>query len=87
MAEEATSARPNPLTTLLTHPAFIVVLRIFLGGLFLYSSIHKIENPDAFAVAIRGYKFLPVSLSNLFALFVAWSEAIAGVMLILGIMT
>lgn len=87
MTDEKAAAATNPLTALLTHKAFILVLRIFLGGLFLYSSIHKIQNPDAFAGAIRGYKLLPIGLTNIFALFVAWSEALAGVMLILGIMT
>jgi uncharacterized membrane protein YphA (DoxX/SURF4 family) len=85
--ERATSAPSNPLTALLTHKAFIVALRLFLGSLFLYSSIHKVQSPDAFAVAIRGYQFLPIGLTNVFALFVAWSEAVAGILLILGVMT
>lgn len=87
MTDEKAAAATNPLTALFTHKAFIFVLRIFLGGLFLYSSFHKIQNPDAFAGAIRGYKLLPIGLTNIFALFVAWSEALAGAMLILGIMT
>ena len=86
-SEDTTIRSTNPLTILLTHKAFIFVLRVFLGGLFLYSSIHKIQSPDEFAIAIRGYKLLPVGLTNLFALFVAWSEAVVGIMLILGVMT
>ena len=58
-----------------------------LGGMFLYSSIHKIQEPNAFAFAIRGYELLPLGLTNLFAIFVAWSEAVIGIMLILGVMT
>jgi uncharacterized membrane protein YphA (DoxX/SURF4 family) len=88
MPEETQTIRStNPLTVLLTHEAFIFVLRVFLGGLFLYSSLHKIQSPDEFAIAIRGYKLLPVELTNLFALAMAWSEAVAGIMLILGVMT
>jgi uncharacterized membrane protein YphA (DoxX/SURF4 family) len=82
-----TIPRRNPLTALLTGKRFIFVLRLFLGGLFIVSSLHKIQHPDQFAVAVRAYQIIPVSLSNLFALLVAWSEAVAGFMLIFGIMT
>lgn len=85
--EPTTIRSTNPLTILLTNKLFIFALRVFLGGLFLYSSFHKIQSPEGFAIAIRAYKILPVELSNLFALLVAWSEAVAGVMLILGVMT
>jgi uncharacterized membrane protein YphA (DoxX/SURF4 family) len=85
--ESATIRSSNPLTILLTHRVFIFVLRVFLGGLFLYSSIHKIQSPNEFAAAIRDYKLMPIELTSLFALFVAWSEAVAGIMLILGVMT
>lgn len=84
---EAPARSGNPLTILLTNKLFIFVLRIFLGGLFLYSSLHKIQDPGAFAFAIRGYKMLPIEITNLFAIFIAWSEAVAATMLILGVMT
>lgn len=77
----------NPLTIFLTNKVFIFVLRIFIGGMFVYSSIHKIQSPDEFAIAIRGYKLLPIGLTNAFAIFVAWSEVLAGIMLILGVMS
>lgn len=77
----------NPLTALLTSGPVILLLRIALGGLFLFSAWDKVQNPDAFAIAIRGYKLLPLELTNVFALLVAWTEIIAGVMLILGVMT
>lgn len=85
--EESTIRSTNPLTVLLTNKVFIFVLRILLGGMFIYSSIHKIQNPEAFAFAIRGYDLLPDSLSSLFAILIAWSEALAGIMLVLGVMT
>lgn len=61
------------------------LLRLFLGFLFLYASIHKIQQPVQFAVAVRAYEIIPVSLSNLFALAVAWGEAVAGILLITGL--
>lgn len=89
MSNQTTAAARsgNPVTVLLTSDLFIFVLRVFLGGLFIYSSVHKIQSPHEFAIAIRGYKILPVELTNLFALVVAWSEVLAGMMLLLGIMT
>lgn len=77
----------NPLTVLLTHKSFIFLLRLVIGGLFIYSSIHKIQHPNQFAIAIRGYELMPYSLTPLFALFVAWTEALAGIMLVFGVMT
>lgn len=84
---ETTTRRGDPLTFLFTNKLFIFVLRIFLGGLFLYSSLHKIQDPSSFAFAVRGYKMLPVEITNLFAIFIAWSEALAAIMLIFGVMT
>jgi uncharacterized membrane protein YphA (DoxX/SURF4 family) len=85
--EDAMVRGGNPLTILLTNKVFVFALRIFLGAMFLYSSIHKIANPGEFAIAIRSYELLPVGLTNLFALLIAWSEVLAGIMLILGVMT
>ena len=85
--ESASIRRGNPLTILLTHPYFIVMLRVLLGGLFIFSSVHKIAAPGEFARAVRDYEMLAVGLSNLFALFVSWSEFVAGTMLLLGVMT
>ncbi|MCK5405811.1 MAG: DoxX family membrane protein [Candidatus Krumholzibacteria bacterium] len=85
--EESTIRSTNPLTILLTNKVFIFALRIVLGGMFIYSSTHKIWSPEEFAIAIRSYELLPVGLTNLFALLIAWSEALAGIMLILGVMT
>jgi putative oxidoreductase len=86
-SEETVVRSTNPLTILLTHKSFIFLLRVVIGGLFLYSSAHKILHPDQFAIAIRGYELMPLGLTNAFALFVAWSELVAGVMLLFGVMT
>lgn len=77
----------NPITVFLTSTPVIVILRLLIGGMFLFSSLHKIQNPHEFAIAIRGYQLLPLGLTNLFALFVAWTEALAGIMLVAGVMT
>jgi len=58
--------------------------RLLLGGLFIYASWDKILHPQPFAIAVRLYQIVPVSVSNLFALSLAWAEGLAGVMLIFG---
>ena len=64
-----------------------LIARFVIGGLFFYAAIEKVLQPAAFAMAIRAYKLIPFSLSNLFAICVSWSELVAATMLILGIFT
>lgn len=88
MTDSATTVRStNPLTVLLTNKAFILVLRVFLGAVFVFSSADKILQPDRFAIAIRAYELFPVGLTNIFAIVVAWAELVAGIMLIFGVLT
>lgn len=63
------------------------VLRLVIGGVFLYAAVEKVLHPGAFAIAVRGYKLIPFSLSNLFAIALSWSELVAATFLILGIFT
>jgi uncharacterized membrane protein YphA (DoxX/SURF4 family) len=69
----------------LEHPLILLVLRLFLGMMFVYASWDKILHPAQFAQAVYNYKILPVPLVNLFALILPWVELIAGLGLILGI--
>ena len=64
----------KPATVLLTNRAFILVLRVLLGAMFVFSSADKVLHPDRFAIAIRAYEILPAGLTNIFALVVAWAE-------------
>lgn len=77
----------NPLTAILSHRVFVLVLRVLLGALFVYSAADKVLDPERFAIATRAYKLLPVSVTNLFALVLSWSEMLAGIMLIFGVQT
>ncbi len=78
---------PNPLTMLFSNKVFIFALRIFLGVLFVYSSADKVLEPGRFAIAVRGYQLLPLSLTNLSALVISWAELLSGIMLIFGVFT
>ena len=71
--------------TLLKNRYVNLAFRLLLGGLFIYAAWDKILHPRQFGMAIRAYQISPVSISNLFAVSLAWSEAFAGVMLIFGI--
>ncbi|HXV13984.1 MAG TPA: MauE/DoxX family redox-associated membrane protein [Candidatus Krumholzibacteria bacterium] len=75
------------IARILTGRELNLVLRLFLGGMFLYAAWDKVLQPAGFAMSVRGYKIIPFALSNLFALGVSWTELIAGLMLILGIFT
>ena len=64
-----------------------VALRLIVGGVFVFASLDKIANPQGFAIAVRAYQIVPVSVSGLFALVLSWSELVAGALLILGVFT
>lgn len=61
-----------------------IVLRIVLGGIFIYASIDKIINPEQFIHALANYRILPRGLENFFALLLPWVEVTIGVFLVLG---
>lgn len=65
------------------YPA--LVFRFYLGGLFVYASMYKINYPLVFAETIANYQIVPEIMVNLTAVFLPWLELTAGVMLILGI--
>jgi uncharacterized membrane protein YphA (DoxX/SURF4 family) len=70
---------------LLAHPFVRLVVRLVVGGTFIYASLDKIQNPAAFARAISYYHFLPSDLINIWALVLPWAELVTGVLLIAGI--
>ena len=59
--------------------------RLFLGGVFIYASFHKIMEPAVFAKNIYGYYLFPESSINLIAIVLPWVELFAGVCLCCGI--
>lgn len=60
------------------------ILRLIVGGVFVYASLDKIQNPQAFAQAISNYRILPYNLLHPIALFLPWLEMICGGALIIG---
>ncbi len=64
---------------------FLLVIRLILGGVFVYASVDKIIHPAAFAEAVYNYQILPDALINLTAIVLPWLELILGAFLILGL--
>lgn len=62
-----------------------LLIRIFLGFVFLYAAIGKIYDPNAFFKEIANYRIFPNLLSQIFAIFLPWVELIIGIFLIFGI--
>jgi len=66
-------------------------MRVGLGGIFAYAAFNKINNIQAFAFSIKGFKILdPDKHANLIvsaAFTMPWIEMIAGVLLVLGLCT
>ena len=66
------------------HGWLALPARWYLGFVFLLACLHKIADPEAFAVDVATYGILPLSLVNLMAITLPWLELSAGIMLIVG---
>ena len=64
---------------------FLLICRAILGFVFIYASIDKILDPEAFAQILHNYKLLPDFLIYPPALILPWVELIAGSFLVAGI--
>ncbi|MCD6162087.1 MAG: DoxX family membrane protein [candidate division Zixibacteria bacterium] len=62
----------------------LLIIRLIIGGFFIYASIDKILNPNEFAKIIHNYRLLPPDFINLLAIILPWIEITAGVCLIIG---
>ncbi|MCX7878827.1 MAG: DoxX family membrane protein [Ignavibacteria bacterium] len=61
---------------------FITLAKLVLGSIFIYASLDKIANPEAFAGIIKNYRLLPIQLVNPLAIFLPWLELFTGFLLI-----
>lgn len=69
----------------LTHPILSLILRLYLSGVFIYASLHKINFPAEFADNIAGYLIVPYWLINPLAVFMPWLELVCGLFLLAGV--
>jgi uncharacterized membrane protein YphA (DoxX/SURF4 family) len=61
-----------------------VPLRWYLGVLFVGACLHKIAEPESFALDIATYDILPLVAINLVAIVLPWIELFVGAMLFAG---
>lgn len=63
--------------------ALCVVLRVVLGGLFVYAGLVKASDSQQFALALVPFTFLPPGSEGFLAVGLAWTELTAGVLILL----
>ena len=75
------------LRGIVSSPWLALLFRLYIGGVFVYASIYKINYPAEFAETIASYQIVPYFAVNLMAAVLPWIELISGVLLIVGIRT
>ena len=60
------------------------ISRFILGMVFLYAGYDKILDPGSFAIAVQNYQLIPMSLSNMVAIFLPWCEFYCALLLLSG---
>jgi uncharacterized membrane protein YphA (DoxX/SURF4 family) len=70
-----------------TNEILILSVRIFLGAVFVLSSIDKISDPSAFASSILNYKIVGPDTAMLVSSILPYLELICGLCLIIGLYT
>jgi uncharacterized membrane protein YphA (DoxX/SURF4 family) len=61
-----------------------LILRVGLGGIFVFASLDKILDPVTFTDVVMNYKVLPNSVVPTFSVVLPWLEFITGMLLIIG---
>ncbi|MBI1803087.1 MAG: DoxX family membrane protein [Ignavibacteriae bacterium] len=70
---------------ILAHPYVVLLVRCFLGVVFVIAAIEKIAIPETFAISVEAYKLIPTYVINVFALVIPWVELVCGLFLIAGV--
>lgn len=73
------------MSGLLGQPRLQLLLRLLLGGFFVYASLDKIASPAAFARIVYQWQVSGPVPSNLVAVTLPWVELLAGALLIAGV--
>ncbi len=61
---------------------FFIILRCFLGVVFVYAGISKVGDANSFAQSIANYRIMPDFLTIPLALYLPYLEILAGIALI-----
>lgn len=69
----------------LTSKYLALAFRLYIGGIFIYASMNKINYTAEFSESIASYQLVPFWSVNLLAIVMPWAELICGILLITGI--
>ena len=73
------------MRSILSNRFLQIILRVILGGIFIYVAVNKMINPEEFAKAIKNYEMLPLQVINIIAIILPYLEFLAGLFLLFGI--
>jgi uncharacterized membrane protein YphA (DoxX/SURF4 family) len=62
----------------------VALVRLACGGLFIYSSLDKLDNAALFSKFVENYHVLPMALVPLAAVVIPWLEFFTGLCLVAG---
>ena len=73
------------MKSLLENDYLNVAIRIFVGFLFIFASVDKAANPEAFAASIGNYKLVNHDIALFAATVMPWIELLSGIAIVAGL--